>query len=189
MRRLVFSLGVSLDGFIAGPDGDFGWAAPDAELHRFHNEQARGFGAQLMGRHLYETMRAWETMGSDPDDPPEIVEFARVWNATPRYVFSSTLERAEGGVELVRGDAVEAVARMKAEPGEGDLGVGGAGLGGSLLRAGLVDELCLFVNPVVVGGGTRFFPALDEPLGLELTETRTFGSRVVYLRYSATTSR
>jgi dihydrofolate reductase len=183
MRKLIYSFGVSLDGFIAGPDGGFAWAKPDDELHRFHNEQARALGAHLYGRRLYETMVGWETVDEDPSAPEPMLEFAAIWKATPKIVFSTTLERVEGNARLVRDGAGEEVARLKEEPG-GDLAVGGAGLASTFIKLGLVDEYRLFVNPVVVGGGTPYFPSLDERIDLELVETREFGSRVVYVRYA-----
>ncbi|MET0205629.1 MAG: dihydrofolate reductase family protein [Thermoleophilaceae bacterium] len=183
MRKLIYSFGVSLDGFIAGPDGGFDWAAPDDELHRFHNEQARELGAHLYGRRLYETMVWWETVDEDPSAPEHVLEFAEIWKATPKIVFSTTLERVEGNARLVRDGAGEEVARLKEEPG-GDLAVGGAGLASTFIKLGLVDEYRLFVNPVVVGGGTPYFPSLSEQIDLELVETREFGSRVVYVRYA-----
>ena len=185
MRKLIYSMGVSLDGFIAGPDGKFGWSAPDEELHRFHNQQAQELGAHLYGRRLYETMASWETYADEnPSAPEHELEFARIWKATPKVVFSTTLEKVEGNATLVSDGAVKEVARLKEQPGK-DLAVGGAGLASSLIKRGLVDEYGLFVNPVLVGGGTPYFPALQERIDLELIETRTFGSRVVYLRYRA----
>jgi dihydrofolate reductase len=184
MRKLIYSMGVSLDGYIAGPDGRFDWATPDEELHRFHNEQASELGGQLYGRRLYETMRFWETRADDPSMPEVGREFARIWKATPKVVFSGTLDAVQGSnTRLATGDASDEVGRLKAGPGR-DLAVGGAGLAATLIRLDLVDEYRPFVNPVVVGGGTPFLPPLDAPLKLELIETRTFASRVVYLRYS-----
>lgn len=183
MRKLIYAMGVSLDGFIAGPGGDIGWTEPDEELHRFHNEQAKRTGAHLCGRRLYEAMRYWETAGDNPSAPEVELEFARIWQATPRLVFSTTLERVEGGAVLVRGDVADEVSKLKREPG-GDLAVGGAGLAATCIRLGLVDEYGLFVYPVVLGAGTPYFPA-DERLDLRLAETRTFGSGVVYLRYES----
>jgi dihydrofolate reductase len=182
MRKLIYSMGVSLDGFIAGPDGEIDWSAPDEELHRFHNEQTRELGAHLCGRKLYEVMVYWETADQNPAAAQVELEFARIWQALPKVVFSKTLDRVEGNARLVRDGVVEEVARLKAERGR-DLAVGGAGLAGSLIEAGLVDEFRLFVSPVVLGAGTPFLPVLDERIDLELVETRTFGSPVVYLRY------
>jgi dihydrofolate reductase len=184
MRKLIYSMGVSLDGFIAGPDGEIDWSAPDEELHRFHNQQAREVGAELYGRRLYETMRYWETAEENPSASEPVLEFARIWKDTPKIVFSTTLEKVEGDARLVRDGAVEEVARLKAQPGK-DLAVGGAGLASTFVKVGLIDEYRLFVSPVVLGGGTPYLPALDERINLELVETRTFGSRVVYLRYRA----
>jgi dihydrofolate reductase len=184
MRKLIYSMGVSLDGYIAGPDGRFDWAAPDEELHRFHNQQASELGGQLYGRRLFETMRSWQTRKDDPSAPEVEREFSRIWKATPKVVFSATLDAVEASnTRLAHGDPSHEVARLKAEPGK-DLAVGGAALAATLIRLDLVDEYRPFVNPVVVGGGTRFLPPLDAPLDLELIETRTFASRVVYLRVS-----
>ena len=182
MRKLVYSMGVSLDGFIAGPDGEIDWSAPDEELHRFHNQQARESGAHLYGRRLYEVMSYWETADEKPSAPEHELEFARIWKDTPKSVFSNTLEKVEGNARLVRDSVAEEVAKLKEQPGK-DLAVGGAGLASTCIKLGLVDEYRLFVSPVVLGGGTPYFPALDERINLELVETRTFGSRVVYVRY------
>jgi dihydrofolate reductase len=182
MRKLIYSMGVSLDGFIAGPDGEIDWSAPDEELHRFHNQQAREVGADLYGRRLYEVMTYWETADEQPSLPEHELEFARIWKDTPKIVFSKTLEKVEGNARLVRDNAADEVARLKQEPGK-DLAVGGAGLASTFIRLGLIDEYRLFVSPVVLGAGTPYFPALSERIELELVETRTFGSRVVYLRY------
>src|SRR4051794_33782833 len=182
MRRLIYSMGVSLDGFIAAPGGDIGWSAPGEELHRFHNQQARETGAHLYGRRLYETMRYWETADEQPSLSDHELEFARIWKDMPKIVFSKTLEKVEGNARLVSDNVAEEVAKLKEQPGK-ELAVGGAGLASSLIELGLVDEYRLFVSPVVLGGGTPYFPALDERIDLELMETRTFGSRVVYLRY------
>ena len=182
MRKLIYSMGVSLDGFIAGPNGEIDWSAPDEELHRFHNQQVREAGAHLYGRRLYEVMTYWETAEAQPSLPAHELEFARIWKATPKIVFSKTLEKVEGNARLVREGAAEEVAGLKEQPGK-DLAVGGAGLASTFIKLGLVDEYQLFVSPVVLGGGTPYFPALEEKINLELVDTRTFGSRVVYVRY------
>jgi dihydrofolate reductase len=182
MPKVIYSMGVSLDGFIAGPDGDFDWSAPDEELHRFHNAQMRELGAMLCGRRLYEVMVFWETAHLSPSISEHELEFARIWQATPKVVFSTTLERVEGDARLAADSPADEVARLLEQPGT-DIGVGGAGLAASLIELGLVDEFRLFVNPVVVGGGTPYFPAVADRIDLELVESRTFGSRVVYLRY------
>jgi dihydrofolate reductase len=182
MRKVIYSMGVSLDGFIAGPNGEIDWGAPEEELHRFHNQQTRELGAHFCGRRLYEEMLYWETAEENPSAAEHELEFARVWNSLPKIVFSKTLEKVEGNARLVRGGVAEEVAKLKEQPGK-DLAVGGAGLAATFTELGLIDEYRLFVSPVVLGAGTPYFPALDERIDLELVETQTFGSRVVYVRY------
>ena len=182
MRRLIYSMGASLDGFIAGPDGAIDWSAPDEELHRFHNEHVRELGAHLLGRRLYETMLYWDTVEESSALPAYVLEFAGIWQGLPKIVFSRTLERVEGNARLAADGVAEEVAGLKEQPGK-DLAVGGAGLAARCMELGLLDEFRIFINPVLLGGGTRYFPALGERTDLELLETRTFGSRVVYLRY------
>jgi dihydrofolate reductase len=175
-------MSVSIDGFISGPGGEIDWGAPDAELHRFHNEQVRELGAHLLGRRLYEVMLVWEATDDTRWESDYELEFARIWRSLPKVVFSTTLEHVEGNARLVRDGIAEVVAGLKEQPGK-DLGVGGADLASTLTRLGLIDEYRLFVNPVVLGGGTPYLPVLDERINLELIETQTFGTRVVYLRY------
>lgn len=186
MRKVIYSMGVSLDGFIAGPGGEIDWSVPDEELHCFHNRQAEEIGTHFCGRRLYEVMVYWETAGENPSIGEIELEFARIWQAMPKVVFSSTLEKVEGNAKLAGSGVAEEVARLKQQPGK-DLAVGGAGLAATFIELGLVDEFRLFVSPVVLGGGTPFFPALKEKVDLELVETKTFGSRVVYLRYRCLT--
>jgi dihydrofolate reductase len=182
MRKVIYSMGASLDGFVAGPGGEIDWSAPDEELHRFHNEQTRELGAHFCGRRLYEEMLYWETADQNPSAAEHEVEFARLWQGLPKIVVSKTLDNVEGNARLIRDGIAEEVARLKEQPG-GDLAVGGAGLAATFTRLGLVDEYRLFVSPVVLGAGTPYFPALEDRIDLELVETRTFGSRVVYVRY------
>jgi dihydrofolate reductase len=136
----------------------------------------------LYGRRLYEVMRYWETAEENLSAPEHELEFARIWKATPKVVFSRTLDRVEGNATLVKDDVAEEVARLREQPGR-DMGVGGAGLASTFMKLGLIDEYRLFIHPVVLGGGTRYFPTLDERIDLQLVETRSFGSRVVYVRY------
>jgi dihydrofolate reductase len=178
-RKVIFSIGVSLDGFIAGRNGEIDWAAPDEELHRFHNEQSRELGVHLCGRRLYETMLPWETAERGPSAEGE---FAGIWQELPKIVFSRTLEAVEGNARLAADGVAEEVGRLKEQPGK-DIAVGGAGLASACIELGLVDEFRLFVSPVVLGGGTPYLPPLDGRIELALVETRTFGSRVVYARY------
>ena len=182
MRKVIYSMSVSLDGFIAGPGGEIDWGAPDEELHRFHNERVRELGVQFCGRRLYEEMLYWETVDENPSAGEVELEFAGIWLSLPKVVFSTTLQTVEGNARLATDGVAEEVARLKAQPGK-DLAVGGAGLASAFIRLGLVDEFQLFVSPVVLGAGTPYFPALEERIDLELVETRTFGNRVVYLRY------
>jgi dihydrofolate reductase len=181
MRRLIYSMTVSLDGFIAGPDGAIDWSEPDEELFRFHTRQVQETGVQLCGRRLYETMTYWETAEESPLATDQ-VEFAQIWKALPKVVFSTTLRSVVGNTRLAKDGVGEEVARLKEQPGK-DIAVGGAGLARACVKLGLIDEWRLFVSPVLLGGGTPYFPTLDERIHLELVETRTFGSRAVYVRY------
>ncbi len=181
MRKLIYSMTVSLDGYVAAPDGAIDWTVPDEELFRFHTRQVQETGVQLCGRRLYETMLYWETVQED-SLPEEHVEFAQIWNALPKVVFSTTLESVVGNARLVGDGVGEEVSRLKEQPGK-DIAVGGAGLAGACMKLGLIDEWRLFVSPVLLGRGTPYFPTLDEKVDLELVETKTFGSRVAYLRY------
>lgn len=182
MRKLIYSLGISLDGFIAGPNGNIDWTAPDEELHRFHNLQTREIGVHLCGRRVYEVMTYWETADQDPSAADYTLEFAHIWKSLPKIVFSKTLEQVVGNTTLLRGGVVEEVTKLKQQPGK-NLAVAGAGLASTLIKHNLIDEYRLFINPVVLGAGIPYFPPLEQRIQLELLETRTFSSRVVYLRY------
>ena len=181
MPTLIYSMSVSLDGHIAGPAGAIDWAAPDQELLRFHNQQTRELTRHLTGRRLYEDMLVWETAEQTSTDRLQL-EFARAWKAIPKVVFSTTLTTVEGNARLASGDVADEVTELKSRPGVGLVSVGGAGLAASLAANDLIDEYRLFLSPVVLGGGTRYFPPLPKRLDLELIETRLF-SPVVYLRY------
>jgi dihydrofolate reductase len=157
------------------------WAAPDEELMRFHNEQTRELTGHLTGRRLYENMLVWETAEQTWPDP-RALEFARLWKAIPKVVFSSSLTKVEGNARLARRDVADEAAEVTSRPGTGIVCVGGAQLAASLAAKDLIDEYRLFVSPVVLGGGTPYFPPLPERLDLELIETQTF-TRAVYLRY------
>ena len=181
MRKLIYSMTVSLDGYIAAADGAIDWSVPDEELFRFHTQHVQEIGVQVCGRRLYETMVYWETAEESPL-LAEHVKFAQIWKALPKVVFSTTLQSVVGNTRLARDGVGEEVSRLKEQPGK-DIAVGGAGLARACMNLGLIDEWRLFVSPVLLGGGTPYFPALDERINLELVETKTFGSRVVYLRY------
>ncbi len=186
MRRVTYSMGVSLDGYIVGPDGGFGWAAPDEEIFRFVTDEIREIGVHLMGRRLYETMLYWESADQDPTLDDSMLEWAAIWKRLPKVVFSTTLSAVRGNARLVSGDLAEQIARLRGEEGEGDIAIGGASLAAEAVALDLVDEFRARVYPVIVGGGTPFYPQRERRVDLELVETRTFGSGVVYLRHRVT---
>ncbi|MEW1864432.1 dihydrofolate reductase family protein [Streptomyces sp. NPDC088194] len=183
MRKVTYSMGVSLDGYIVGPDGDLDWGAPDGELFRFVTDELRGIGVHLMGRRLYETMLYWETADQDPSLDDSMLEWARLWKPLPKVVFSTTLSEVQGNARLASGSVAEEIARLRAEPGEGEIAIGGAALAAQAAAAGLIDEYRPRVHPVLIGGGTPYFSRHEHRVDLELLETRTFGSRVVCFRY------
>ena len=186
VRRTTCSMGMSLDGYIVDAEGGFAWSAPDEEVFRFATEQVRGLAVHLLGRRLYETMRYWETAGDDPSLSDLEREFAALWTALPKVVFSRTLTSVAPGYRLAEGGLAAEVERWRGEPGEGDIALGGAGLAVAAAELGLVDEYGLRVHPVLVGGGTPFFARTARREDLELLDTRTFGSGVVHLRYRVT---
>ena len=178
---LIYSMNVSVDGFMADRDGDLGWGARSEELFRFHTEQVRELGAYLLGRRLYEAMLVWET---DPSmrETEAGAAFAEVWGALPKVVFSRTLDTVTGTARLAEASLAEEVARALDGIG-GTVSIGGADLAAQAIGLGLIDELRLFRHPAVVGGGTPFLPPVTEHVPLELVETRTFASRVILERY------
>jgi dihydrofolate reductase len=178
---LIYSMSVSIDGFIADREGEFRWSAPDEELFRFHLAAVRELGGCLLGRGLYETMLVWETDSSLRDDELG-AEFADAWSAIPKVVFSRTLDRVEGNARLAESSLAEEVAAAL-DATERDVEIGGAGLAATAVELGLVDELRMFRYPLVIGGGTPFLPPVTEGIPLDLIEARTFGSRVIYERY------
>jgi dihydrofolate reductase len=165
----------------ATSEGGFEWTAPSEELFRFHLAQVRELGGYLCGRGLYETMLVWETDPAMRGDVDEAA-FADVWCAIPKVVFSRTLDSVQGNARLAQGSVAEEVAAA-IDATDKDVSIGGAGLAAEAIELGLVDELRMFRNPVVVGGGTPFLPPVTEDVPLDLIETRTFGSRVIYERY------
>ncbi|HEY4609679.1 MAG TPA: dihydrofolate reductase family protein [Ilumatobacteraceae bacterium] len=182
MARLIYSAIASLDGFINDADGNFDWAAPDDDVHSFVNDLERPIGTYLLGRRMYEVMRYWETESTSGDAPTIHRDFAGIWQAADKIVYSSSLaEVTTNRTVLRRSFDPSAVSEMKASHAS-DLSVGGAHLAAQALSAGLVDELQLFVTPVVVGGGTGWLPA-DIRLDLELLDEHRFSGGVVYLHY------
>ncbi|MFC5220873.1 dihydrofolate reductase family protein [Streptomyces coerulescens] len=183
MRRVTYSMNVSLDGYIVGPDGDMDWGAPDADVFRFWIDEIRDVGVHLMGRRLYETMLYWETAVEDPSLGEAELEWAALWNPLPKVVFSTTLPEVQGNARLASGGVAEEIERLRAEPGEGEIAIGGATLAAEAAAAGLIDEYRTMVYPVLLGGGIPYFPRNERRVDLELVETRTFNARVVHLRH------
>jgi len=186
VRNVPYSMTVSLDGYIVGPDGGFDWTVPDAEVFRFWIDEIREVGVHLMGRRLYETMLYWETADQDLSLDDSEIEWAALWKPLPKVVFSTTLSAVQGNARLASGGLAEEIERLRAEPGEGDIAIGGATLAAEAAALGLIDEYRARVYPVLVGGGIPYFPQNERRVDLELVETRTFSSRVVYLRYRVT---
>jgi dihydrofolate reductase len=184
MGKLIYTMLTSLDGYVSDREGDFSWAEPDESVQAFVNEQSRSIGTELYGRRMYETMAVWETMELE-DEPAVMREYADIWRATDKIVYSSTLaDVSSARTRLERSFDTDSVRRLKAESAL-DISVSGPGLAGAAIRAGLVDELRLFVSPVVVGAGNAFLPG-DVPLGLALLGHRRFDNGFVYLAYGVT---
>ncbi len=184
MRKVMYPMTVSLDGFVEAADGQIDWGSPDAELHQHFNDREREIDVHLYGRRLYELMSAyWPTADQNPEEPTaQTAEYARIWMEKPKVVFSTTLKQVGWNSRLAVGNLAEEINRLKAEPGK-YMSVGGPGLAGSLMRLGLIDEYWLYVRPILLGGGKRMFPPLEDRIQLRLLETRTFGGGVVMMRY------
>ena len=182
MAKLIYSAITSLDGYVADEDGNFDWAVPDEQVHAFVNDLERPIGTYLYGRRMYEVMVFWETGNTLPDQPPVARDFAEIWQAADKIVFSKTLEEASSArTRIERGFDAAAIRELKSSA-ERDLTVGGPDLAAQAIRAGLVDEYQLFLTPIVVGGGKRALPD-DVRAELELLEERRFENGTVYLRY------
>jgi len=178
---LIYSMGVSVDGFIADRNGSFNWSAPEEDLFRFHLQEVGKLGGYLCGRKLYQTMLVWETDPSLREDELGNA-FADVWAALPKIVFSRTLDRVEGNARLATKSLLDETADALDETDK-DLEIAGATLAAGAIEAGLVDDFRIFRYPVIVGGGTPLLPPVTNDIALELLETRTFSSRVIYERY------
>ncbi len=183
MAKLIYSAIMSLDGYVADADGNFDWGAPDEEVHAFVNDLERPIGTYLYGRRMYEVLAAWESddiLAGDP--PPFIRDYAAIWRAADKIVYSTTLQTVSSAkTRIERTFDVDEIRRIKASAGS-DLSVGGPDLAGQALGAGLVDECHLIVAPVVVGGGTQALPD-DVRLELELLDERRFANGMVHLHY------
>jgi dihydrofolate reductase len=185
MAKLIYSAIASLDGFIADANGRFDWAEPDAEVHTFINELERPIGTHLYGRRMYEVLAAWETLDVD-GQPSHLAEFAAIWRAADKIVYSRTLDTpVTAKTKIERDFDPQAVAKMKAQS-DHDISIGGPGLATHAFRAGLIDECYLFLAPTIVGGGTRHLPD-DVRLRLNLLDERRFGNGMVWLRYRCST--
>ncbi|ROQ59665.1 dihydrofolate reductase [Streptomyces sp. 840.1] len=183
MRKLIYGMNVTLDGYIAAPGDDIGWSVPSDELFQFWSDRLQATGLSLYGGGLWQTMSSyWPTGDQRPNATPAEIEFARRWRDMPKVVFSSTVDKVDWNTRLVTGDAVREITRLRAEDG-GPMDIGGATLAGAAMRAGLIDEYVLATAPVLVGGGTPFFTALDNWVNLNLVETRTLPRGVILTRY------
>ena len=186
MAKLIYSAITSLDGYIADEDGNFDWAVPDEEVHTFINDLERPIGTYLYGRRMYEVMVGWETAHTLADQPPVMQDFAEIWQAAEKIVYSRTLETVSSARTRIERDFdAEAVRQVKAAAGR-DITVGGPNLAAEAFKAGLVDECHLFIAPIVIGGGTRSFPD-SVRVELELLDERRFGRGMVHLRYRTRT--
>lgn len=183
MRKLIYGMNVSLDGYIAAPGDDLGWSVPSDEMFQFWSDQLEATDLALYGRKLWQGMSShWPTADQQPGATPAHIEYARRWRDMSKVVFSSTIDKVDWNTRLVTGDAVAEITRLKAEDG-GPMGICGATLAGAAMRAGLIDEYMLVTAPVLVGGGTPFFAALDNWVNLNLVQTRTLPDGVVLTRY------
>jgi dihydrofolate reductase len=183
MANLIYSTLASLDGYVEDSSGRFDWAAPDEEVHAFVNDLERPIGTHLLGRRMYETMVFWETAGLADDDPEVLRDFGSLWRAASKIVFSTTLPSVTTARTRTERDFDPGSIRRLKQIGDADLSVGGAELAGQALAAGLVDEIQLFLFPVIVGGGKRALPT-DVQARLHLIGTRSFASGVVHARYA-----
>jgi dihydrofolate reductase len=182
MAKLIYAAICSLDGYVADSEGNFDWSMPSEEVHRFVNDLEAGIGTYLYGRRMYEVMRYWETAHALTDQPSFMQDFAKIWRAADKIVYSKTLETASSARTRIERDFYpDTVRRMKAQA-ERDISVGGPDLATQALKTGLVDECHLFVTPIVVGGGKRSLPN-DVRLELELLDERRFEGGVVHLHY------
>ncbi|MFJ4653996.1 dihydrofolate reductase family protein [Nocardia sp. NPDC088792] len=183
MRSVTYSMNASADGFIVGPDGSFEWSVPDPDVFRSHIDEVRGVGIHLLGRRLYETMLYWETADAKPELDDAEREWAALWNPLPKVVFSTTLTTVQGNARLATGTVAEEIARLRAEPGDGEIAIGGATLAAEAAAADLIDEYRVRLHPVLVGGGIPYFPRHERQVSLELVDSHIFKSKVTYLRY------
>ncbi|SER53353.1 Dihydrofolate reductase [Propionibacterium cyclohexanicum] len=186
MSRVIYSMGISLDGYIVGPDGRFDWTVPSEELFGISVDEIKQTGTYLLGRRLYETMLYWEDVDQSPSLDFSTLEWARLWRALPKVVFSTTLHQVEGNARLATEGLAGELHRLRAESVQGEIAIGGAGLAAQAAALDLIDEYRIRIHPVLLGGGTPFFAPLRARTDLELVENRTVCPGVVYLRYRVT---
>jgi len=183
MRKVIYAMLVSLDGYIEATQGDLSWSFPDEELHQHFNDRESAIDLYLYGRGMYENMAAfWPTADENPLAPKVEIEYARIWKNKPKVVFSKTLAQVGWNARLVRDNIVEEVNRLKAQPGK-DMSISGAGIASTFMQLGLIDEYCLYLHPIILGGGKPMFRQLRDKIDLKLVETRLFGRGVLLLRY------
>ncbi len=182
MRKVIYAMSSSLDGFIEGPNGDLSWSFPDQELHQHFNDRERSIDTYLYGRGLYENMAAfWPTADANPNASKVEIEYARLWKSKEKIVFSTTLKDVGWNSHLVRENIADEVKKLKLLPGK-DMSLGGAGIAASFIQLDLIDEYGLYIHPVILGSGKPMFPHLHDRINLGLVETHAFGSGVVLLR-------
>ncbi|AWB86058.1 dihydrofolate reductase family protein [Mycetocola zhujimingii] len=185
MRTVTYSMGMSLDGYVVDPHGDLDWGAPDDDVFSFVTDEIRGVDVHLLGRRLYETMAYWETADQDPSLDDANRTWAALWKALPKVVFSTTLTEVQGNSRLASSGLAEEIEQLRAE-GDGEIAIGGPTLAAAAAELGLIDEYRVRISPVLLGGGIPFFPHKERRADLELVETRTFSSGVIYARYRVT---
>jgi dihydrofolate reductase len=182
VRKVIYAMSVSLDGFIEATNGDLSWSFPNEELHRHFNDRESTIDTYLYGRRLYEDMAAyWPKADENPSAQEFEIQYARIWKKKKKIVFSRTLTQVGWNFQLFRGNIAEEINKLKARPGK-DMSVGGANLASTFIQLGLIDEYCLYIHPVILGNGKPMFPRLPDKVNLRLVETRTFGSGVVLLK-------
>jgi dihydrofolate reductase len=183
MRKIIYAMSVSLDGFIEAANGDLSWTDPDEELHQHFNDREQIIDMYLYGRRMYENMVSyWPTADMRPSASSQEVEYAQIWREKPKVVFSKTLDQVGWNARVVKDNIAAEVGKLKAQPG-GDMSVSGAGIAATFMRLGLIDEYCLYVRPVILGGGKPMFPPLPKRIDLRLAERYAFNSGVILLKY------
>ncbi|HET8926272.1 MAG TPA: dihydrofolate reductase family protein [Microbacterium sp.] len=183
MRTVTYSMGMTLDGFITGPDGGIGWSTPSDAQFRHHIDEIRQVDVHLLGRRLYETMLYWEPGDNEASFDEAEQEWAALWRALPKVAFSTTLTEVRGNTRLLHGGLAEEIQRLRTEPGDGDIAIGGATLAAQAAALDLIDEYRVMVHPVLVGGGIPLFAQAERRVNLDLVESRIFDSGVLFLRY------